>query len=93
MKYIWPDDAFCANKLDVMFPEPGEHRGSYGRKDPYTAARKICARCPVFAQCKEDALDLTKKRRRYGMQAGMNPSEIRRTRDAMRVAAKLEEVA
>lgn len=79
MRSDWRDEAWCIDKVDVMFPdvEPG-HTGS----DVYVEARKICARCPVIDTCRRVFLDPSRPREKHGFRAGMNPSELRRARDA-----------
>jgi WhiB family redox-sensing transcriptional regulator len=65
----WTDRAACKGvDLAVMFPGNGRS---------FTAARKICAGCPVVAECGTDALLSGVK---YGMFGGMSPDE----RSAMR---------
>lgn len=45
----WQDDALCAQTDPALFfPEQGESS---------TAAKRVCARCPVSAECLEHALE------------------------------------
>jgi hypothetical protein len=69
------DDAACANNPSVMCPDvkPG---GNSGKNDPYSEARKLCARCPCVDACREYAVSLT-PRVEVGMMAGMTPNQIR----------------
>lgn len=62
------DDALCAQAdPDAWFPE---HGGG-----PATAARRICGRCPVRAECLDYALA---RREQYGIWGGLNIDERRR---------------
>lgn len=66
----------CAGKADqsyavadVFYPEPGTGRPT---KDPYQEAKEICARCPLTAECLQDALTDTVQ---WGYRAGMTPEQ------------------
>lgn len=65
----WRDDALCAETdPEEFFPEKG---GSN------RAAKRICARCPVTAECLEYALEHDE---RYGLWGGLSERERRRIR-------------
>lgn len=65
----WRDYAGCADAdPEVFFPD--SHR--LGRSDPYAKAREFCARCPVVAECMEDAL----RHEEWGMRGGLTPDEL-----------------
>lgn len=71
----WRGSALCAEvDPELWFPEkgvPGE--AAHGR-----AAKKICAACPVQAQCLEYALSLSGVVRLQGIWAGTNePARLR----------------
>ena len=57
----WRDQAACIGAdLALFFPEQGETAGE---------AKRICARCPVLAECLEDAVLSTD---RYGVRGGLS---------------------
>ena len=65
----WQDRALCAQTdPEIFFPEKG---GSTRE------AKKICARCPVRAECLEYAL---KNDERFGIWGGLSERERRRLR-------------
>ncbi|AZM91463.1 WhiB family transcriptional regulator [Streptomyces sp. W1SF4] len=68
----WADSAACATvDPELMYPGPGN-------LPAYKEARRICADCPVQAECLADAMayegNATKKYR-YGIRAGLSPAE------------------
>lgn len=69
-RFRWQDSASCASVgLDVFYPESG-NRGVWD------AARSICSRCPVKAECLEFALKAEVDwPDRYGMFGGLTPEE------------------
>lgn len=59
----WQADAVCASTdPEIFFPEKG-------KRDSATAARLICAGCPVQAECLQYALD---NDMRWGIWGGVN---------------------
>ena len=63
----WRDFANCAEAdPEQWFPEKGQNT---------TAAKKICARCPVTGQCLEYALEHDE---RFGVWGGLSERERRR---------------
>ena len=72
----WFEEALCKDMPNAMFfphPEPRRNRpGSYARA--WSAARAVCARCPVKSQCLEHGLALGAL---YGMFGGMTAEERR----------------
>lgn len=72
----WMLESACLGvATSVMFPEPG-------KGTPYddTAAKALCAKCPVRDECLEYALAWPEASDRYGIFGGMNPAERRRVR-------------
>ncbi|MDQ2708516.1 MAG: WhiB family transcriptional regulator [Actinomycetota bacterium] len=63
----WRDEATC-REVDaaLFFPEPGANP---------TAARRVCAVCPVRTQCLTDAFD--RRDIAYGVLGGLTPRERR----------------
>jgi WhiB family redox-sensing transcriptional regulator len=57
----WMADAACKGLTALFFPEPGENP---------TAAREICAECPVAVECLEYA---ETNNERHGVWAGRSP--------------------
>ncbi len=63
----WRDEATCREvDAELFFPEVGENA---------TAARRVCAACPVRTACLADALD--RRDVAYGIRGGMTPAERR----------------
>jgi hypothetical protein len=60
-KADWMADAACKGLTNLFFPEPGENP---------TAAREICAECPVAVECLEYA---EANNERHGVWAGRSP--------------------
>lgn len=75
----WHADAACRGQTDVMFPV-AEH----GRRLDTSAARALCARCPVQAPCAEQG-----RTERYGVWGGTGSGSAgsRRVRQRERSAA------
>lgn len=72
----WMLESACLGvATSVMFPEPG-------KGTPYddTAAKALCAKCPVRDECLEYALAWPEASDRYGVFGGMNPAERRNER-------------
>ncbi|WP_371494104.1 WhiB family transcriptional regulator [Kitasatospora sp. NBC_00374] len=69
----WQADAAC-RELDsaLFFHPPGERGGPHDRRD--AAAKRVCARCPVRAQCLDYALAA---REPYGVWGGLSEDERR----------------
>lgn len=80
----WRDYAGCADAdPEVFFPD--SHR--LGRSDLYAKAREFCARCPVVAECLEDALQGIE----WGMRGGLTPDELHSMRrKRQRAVAKVK---
>lgn len=75
----WGEWAACKNKQATFYPET---RGT----GMYDEARAICARCPVFTQCREWGDKVERRSHEnplYGFLAGESPSgrEDRRVRE------------
>lgn len=77
----WLASALCRNyPVDLFFPDfnsKGDPVSPRARRDTQEA-KKICARCPVAAQCEEDGID-----ERDGIRFGTTPGErlkLRKTR-------------
>lgn len=76
----------CADEPEIFFPvgylgkrEPGQTVETDPLPDYHSEdserARRICAECPLSAQCLELALETQPE---YGIQAGLDPDEIMR---------------
>lgn len=64
----WATAAVCAQiDPEIFFPDGGSD----------TKAKRICARCPVTAECLADALG---RNERYGVWGGLNVRERNRLR-------------
>lgn len=64
----WRERAACKGlNPSLFFTEKGPGRG-----DPYTEARKVCATCPVTAECLEVGIA-----EKIGMWGGLSPKERR----------------
>lgn len=64
----WQDDALCAEiGLELFFPEKGE---SWHMRH----AKKVCADCPVRAECLQYALD---NHERFGVWGGLSERQRR----------------
>ena len=63
----WAEDALCAQTdPELFFPDKG------GTCAP---ARRVCARCPVRAECLQDALDTGE---RFGIRGGLSERQRRK---------------
>ena len=63
----WRDQALCAQTdPELFFPDKG------GTSAP---AKRVCARCPVRAECLQDALDTGE---RFGIRGGLSERERRK---------------
>lgn len=77
----WAEQAACIGKpIHWWFPDSDDQAGTVSPSH-YSAARRICGRCPVSAQCLEHAVTTPEP---HGMWGGSTPRERR----AMRVAGK-----
>ncbi len=69
----WMERARCsAVDSAVFFPECPT--GPANDRSPYAAARAVCGRCPVTAECLDYAL---RNHERYGMWGGTTPAQRR----------------
>lgn len=70
----WRDHAACVYvDAELFFPEKG-------RIDMARAARRICAGCPVTAECLDWAQEHEKD---YGVYGGLTPEERQRLRQGV----------
>ena len=77
----WAEDAACRGRNpDLWFPA-----GGHGVGVDYSAARRICAGCPVAADCLEHALAVPEQ---GGMWGGLDPDERRLLRRRRRYAER-----
>jgi WhiB family redox-sensing transcriptional regulator len=76
----WRRQAVCAEvDPELFFPEKND---THGRA---SAAKKVCARCPVAIEC---ALDAMARDEKYGTWGGMSERQRRTARrDARKAAA------
>jgi WhiB family redox-sensing transcriptional regulator len=63
----WRDLASCRQTDDELFPPEPD-------RPTTTAAKKVCARCPVQAACLAEAI---RRREPHGVWGGMTPNERR----------------
>ncbi len=49
----WMDDAACKGRMQLFFETPGERPERRARRE--ARARKVCAGCPVLAECRQTA--------------------------------------
>lgn len=75
----WMGRAVCVGvDPDVMFPTT---RGrAYDRQPMILRAKKVCAPCPVKAECLEYALAFPPTNDQHGIFGGLTPAERRRVR-------------
>lgn len=84
----WLEQAACRGEpTHLWFPAKGGNKG--GGADLYSEARPFCARCPVTAECLDDALEAeaSNQYRRVGMWGGLTPTERRAEARRRRAAA------
>jgi Transcription factor WhiB len=80
--------ALGAATLADFFP-PSDHDDGKQRSNAYDAARRICAACPVTAECLDAAmLEEAGETKRHGMRGGLCPSERYRLAKRHRRRAK-----
>ena len=85
--WAWQQDAACGDHDTRLFFHPAGERGrSFEARE--RAAKRVCAQCPVLAQCRAYALET---REPYGVWGGLTEDErstlIRRRRRAAAAAA------
>ncbi|MBB2914907.1 hypothetical protein FHS43_006219 [Streptosporangium becharense] len=74
----WRERAVCkyVEDPDIFFPAFDDMRGGAGaERRAYAKPRQVCARCPVWRQCRAYAIE---RGERYGMWGGLTPRQIRR---------------
>lgn len=72
----WMDSALCAQvDLELFFPEKCKPQDSY-------KAKRICARCPVAAECLEYGMNMS-----HGIFGGLGERERRQLRNQRSNAA------
>lgn len=73
----WHDRAECKQvDPEIFFPTLDDMKGQEGaEKGAYARAQEVCRRCPVWEECRQDALDNDE---RFGMWGGMTPRQRRR---------------
>ncbi|MEU1736499.1 WhiB family transcriptional regulator [Streptosporangium sp. NPDC020145] len=72
----WRDRADCQSvDPEIFFPSTDTRGGEGAETRAYAAARQVCARCPVWPECRAYALD---RDERYGMWGGLTPGQRRR---------------
>jgi WhiB family transcriptional regulator, redox-sensing transcriptional regulator len=71
----WRDRSACVDSpVDLWFPDPADTVTE-------TAAKTVCAGCPVRTACLAHALN---RPERYGIWGGLNETELRIVRRALR---------
>lgn len=68
--WSWRDQAACIGEEDLFYSLEEESKGARRRKEE--EAKAICATCPVFAACREFAIE-TKEL--YGVWGGMTEAD------------------
>lgn len=78
----WINDAICAQiDPELWFPDNGDHR----------AAKRICATCPVTAECLAFALQNEVSGHRYGIYGGLDAKQRNRPDPATVAAARMRD--
>lgn len=72
--YEWQNQAACRKVDPELFYYPDSERGA-ARKRRETAAKKVCASCPVLAVCARFALENVEV---YGIWGGLTEKERQR---------------
>lgn len=67
----WQLRAECRGRTDAMFPTALK----WGHDPDYSGSAAVCARCPVVAECLEDAMRWEPQKGRHGFRAGMTPAQ------------------
>ncbi len=81
-RWDWQLDGACRGEDPNLFFHPEGERGA-AREARETAAKAICAQCPVLRECAEHALAV---REPYGVWGGMSEDERERLWSARRLA-------
>src|SRR5437868_14346864 len=72
----WRDKAECAGMADPTFATADPFHPKHDDKDSdYEYARTICGRCPVAAECLEDAMATETGTSRVGMRGALTPMQ------------------
>lgn len=90
--WAWQERAACADLDTRLFFHPAGERGK-GFEERERAAKRVCATCPVLAQCREFALQCAEE---YGVWGGLSENEradVRRRRRQAERAARAEREA
>jgi WhiB family redox-sensing transcriptional regulator len=69
----WQDRGACADRPELFFGPDEEATGTMRVRE--RKAKRICARCPVVAECLAAALE---RREQYGVWGGIGQAELRR---------------
>ncbi|KAA0917891.1 WhiB family transcriptional regulator [Dietzia sp. ANT_WB102] len=72
-QWAWADYGNCQELPDLFYNSEDEAKSLRRRKE--SAAKKLCGRCPVIAQCRAHALA---GRELYGVWGGMTEAERHR---------------
>ncbi|MEU0017997.1 WhiB family transcriptional regulator [Streptomyces rochei] len=72
----WQDRAACVGLDSRVFYANGKHA-----REQVNAARKVCAACPVAAQCADFAIQTGEK---WGVWGGMSQKQLRQRRRRLR---------
>ncbi len=70
-EWIWQSRGACLNVDTSVFFHPDFERGA-SRAQRTSAAKAVCARCPVLTQCREHALRVQEP---YGTWGGLDELE------------------
>lgn len=78
----WADRAACRGMTALMFPHPGD-------RDGIAAAKRVCATCPVRAECRDHATRWESGAVTDGVWAGRTAQERQSARRARRRVDRL----
>lgn len=76
----WHDEALCKGEQHLFFKGKGDHGDN---QEMYPDARRMCAQCPVKAECLSHALNQPEN---FGFWGGMSPKERRAERQRLGIA-------
>ncbi|WP_042368135.1 WhiB family transcriptional regulator [Streptacidiphilus neutrinimicus] len=82
--WTWQDQAACADVDTRLFFHPAGERGTMF-EERERAAKRICAACPVLAECREYALECAEE---FGVWGGLTENERGEVRRRRRKAAR-----
>ena len=78
-QWAWADRGECQDVPDLFYNAEGEPKGLRRRKE--SAAKELCERCPVLAECRTHAMV---NRELYGVWGGLTEGERHRLAGRLR---------